>query len=35
MTSSSPYIIGDALYKTAAHHESFAALWETKWKPLW
>ena len=26
------YYIKDAILKTAAHHESYKALWETKWK---
>ena len=28
----SKYHIKDALLKPAAHHASFQALWETKWK---
>ncbi|KAI8955331.1 alpha/beta-hydrolase [Xylaria longipes] len=28
------YFIQDKLAKPAAHHASFEALWETKWKPL-
>ncbi|KAI8633476.1 alpha/beta-hydrolase [Xylariaceae sp. FL1651] len=28
------YFIQDKLAQPAAHHESFQALWETKWKPL-
>ena len=27
-----PYIIGDKIKEKAPHHESFKALWETKWK---
>lgn len=26
------YCIKDAILKTAPHHASFKALWETKWK---
>lgn len=26
------YYIGENIHKTAAHHESFQKLWETKWK---
>ena len=26
------YFIGNKLKETAPHHESFEALWETKWK---
>lgn len=26
------YFIQDAIKQTAPHHESFKALWETKWK---
>jgi hypothetical protein len=28
----SKYYIKDAILKPAAHHASFKALWETKWK---
>ncbi|KXX79883.1 hypothetical protein MMYC01_203766 [Madurella mycetomatis] len=32
MAAQKEYHIGKALYKPAAHHESFEKLWETKWK---
>jgi hypothetical protein len=30
--ASEKYYIKDAITKTAVHHKSFKALWETKWK---
>jgi hypothetical protein len=32
MMASEKYYIKDAITKPAVHHESYKALWETKWK---